>query len=121
MCGGMRVDENQQEKFGDRWMHGWLMVAAGVGLGAAVQLRDGLYQPWGFLGLTFALAAGLMIYLLPRIPSIEAFGERAATWVFGAAIGIEFLLLFTRRAPGSAYAFDHGWLRAGTFYYSMLA
>src|SRR5258706_1011506 len=117
----MAPADEPHEKFGDKWIHACLMAAAAIGLGAAIQVRDGLYNPRAFLVLTIALASSLEIYLLPRIPSIEVTGEKLARRVLGVGIAFNFFQFFTYQAPGSDYAFQQGWLRATPFYYLLLA
>ena len=103
------------------WQHAWLLAVAAAALGSAIQWRDGLYTPYGFIGLTISLVAVLLIYLLPPLPSIERLANQPAAWIFGTGITFNFFQLFTYDHPGSWHAFDEGLLRATPFYYAILA
>ncbi len=103
------------------WQTAWLLAVAATALGSAVQLRDGLYTPRGFIGLSIAVVASFLVYLLPHLPSIERFRERPAAWIFGTGIALNFLQLFAYDHPGSWHAYDDGLLRATPFYYAVLA
>src|SRR5947207_2118476 len=69
-----------------RWTQACLLAIAATGLGAAIQVRDGLYDPRGYIGLTIALVAGALVFLLPRTDPPEPLARSAARWVFAAAI-----------------------------------
>ena len=103
------------------WQHAWLLAVAATALGSAIQLRDGLYTPNGFIGLSITLVAVSLIYLLPRFSAIESLRQRPAIWIFGAGIAFNFLQFFTYDHPGSWHAYDDGLLRATPFYYAALA
>lgn len=98
------------------WQHVWLLVLAATALGSAIQVRDGLYDPRGFIGLTLALAAGLSIFLPTSLASVESRAEQPLCGVFGAAIAFNFFQLFTNKYICS----QHGVL-ATRFSYYMLA
>ena len=95
--------------------HLCLAVIAAAALGAAIQVRDGLYHPLGFLWLTVALFAALLIFVLAPYRSVEFHLARRAPWLFAAAIALNFFQLFTNPTIGSW----HG-IQATRFSYAML-
>jgi hypothetical protein len=94
-----------------------LAIAAAVALGAAIQVRDGLYEPRGFAALTIALAATATAFFIPsRSPSIH----RWTQGLLAIALAFNFIQLFTYNHPGSWHAYDDGQLRATRFYHALL-
>jgi hypothetical protein len=94
------------------------IVAAASALGAAIQVRDGLYQPRAFAALTVALAATAAAFFIPwRLPSSI---QRWTHWLLAIALAFNFFQLFTYDHPGSWHAYDDGYLRANRFYYAAL-
>jgi hypothetical protein len=86
-----------------RWRGVWLLVIAATALGAAIQVRDGLYDPRAFVGLTIAVIAALLIFLPRRFRQIDSLGERHIALCFGGAIAVNFLQLLTARSIGSQH------------------
>jgi hypothetical protein len=85
----------------DAWKDGWLLILAATSLGIAIQIRDGLYNPWAFVALTVSLLSALAIFLTPACPPLEKLGSRPFPWLIGAGIALNFLQLFTYDHPGS--------------------
>ena len=50
--------DNSETDRASPWLRAGLMAVAAAALGWAIQVRDGLYEPKGFVGLTIALLAG---------------------------------------------------------------
>jgi len=73
-----------------------LMAAAVLALGRAIQIRDGLFQPWGFFWLAIALAA--IVLVLFHRPS--ATGESRPARVLLVAILAGIVLELTRPFEG---------------------
>jgi hypothetical protein len=97
----------------DNWRDAALLGVAAAGLGYAIQVRDGLYEPWGLVGLALAIVATLLIFIPVTIPQLDRVEGKHATWVFAAAIGFNFLQWFTpHRLPGS----EHGTSATPLFY-----
>jgi hypothetical protein len=85
------------------WRDVWFLIIAATALGAAIQVRDGLYDPRGFVGLTVAVLATLLIFLPRRFRQLDALGEKHLATFFTSAIAINFLQLFSTRFIGSQH------------------
>src|SRR5947209_721067 len=84
------------------WHSAWLLAVAAAALGWALQVRDGLYDPLAFVGLTIALTASLAVFLVRSWPAVDGLGDRPLRWVFGVSIAANFVQWFPpHRLPGS--------------------
>jgi hypothetical protein len=113
--------DNSETDRASPWLRAGLMAVAAAALGWAIQVRDGLYEPKGFVGLTIALLAGGLFFLPPRSPALNGLMERFARWLFAAAVAFNLVQLFAYDHPGSWHAFDDGQLQANRFYYACLS
>lgn len=89
-----------------------LLCLGALALGMAVQVRDGLYHPWGFRWLTVALVA----VLLPLIRGRQDTPAPVLRWLLAAGIALQLIQSYASPLPGSW----HG-PRAGATFYLLLS